>query len=436
LENVTNNLNTFNAAILESANLVVEASRQRVEGELEVLNRRASFEDQFGKFQTGQRDSLTKANSRFAARQATLLGAGGSGTATVGGVNLGTVGGGDLLDRRTGLEEIRRGLLDSIGELTGVDTTNVDDAIQAAQGVEGADKLISELGNTTAALEGTKRAIEEASSETARLAAIEDRLASINESRLTERQRLQSGLKQLEGAKTPQDRNKILNEIQRPFIAASKLAAGQALTIQEGAALQGDLLSGNTGIVANAFRQQNPGATEEQVADFIERSLANFQVGGQNLFRGLGLGADATAAVFGKADGPGATAKGETAEEQSLLSQAEKIQQEQLKLIEGTVNQNTDLLTQQQDIYKQKIIETTAALATAADAFAALRDKEQELLTLSQQRLEQTKQVALEEAKVEEEKKLDEAEKRLGKSEAEKQSRLSSFAKGEEAVIV
>jgi hypothetical protein len=189
LENVTNNLNTFNAAILESANLVVEASRQRVDGELEVLNRQSSFEDQFGKFQTGERDSLTKANSRFAARQATLVGAGGAGTATVGGVNLGTVGGGDLLDRRTGLEDIRRGLLDKIGELTGVDTTNTEDAIQAAQGVDGADQLISELGNTTAALEGTKRAIEEATNETARLAAIEDRLASINETRLSERQR-------------------------------------------------------------------------------------------------------------------------------------------------------------------------------------------------------------------------------------------------------
>ena len=431
LENVTSNLNTFNAAILESANLVVEASRQRVDAELDVLNRNASFEDQFGKFRTGERDSLSKANSRFAARQATLLNAGGSGTATVGGVNLGTVGGGNLLDRRTELEGIRRGLLDKLGEVTGVDTTNAADAIQAAQGVEGADQLISELGNTTAALEGTKRAIEEATNETARLAAIEDRLASINETRLNERQRLQAGLKQLEGARTPQERNKILNEIQRPFIAASKLAAGQALTVQEGSALQADLLQGNTGIVANAFRQQNPGATEEEIADFVERSLANFQIGGQNLFRGLGLGADATAAIFGTATGPGATAKGETDQEKSLLSQAEKIQQEQVALVQGYVEQNTDLLAQQQDIYKQKIIETTAALATAAEAFSSLRDKEQELLALSQQRLEQTKQVALEEAKVEEEKKLDTAQKSLDKAQAAKEETEARFAKAQ-----
>jgi hypothetical protein len=148
------------------------------------------------------------------------------------------------------------------------------------------------------------------------------------------------------------------------------------LTEEEVAALQGDLLNqGTQGQVANLFRQENPGATEEEIADFVERSLANIQVGFQNRAGALGVDPKIVGATLGKKDGPGATAKGKTKEEQSLLSEAEKIQQEQLKLIEGTVNQNTDLLTAQQDIYKQKIIETTAALGAAADAFAALREE-------------------------------------------------------------
>lgn len=385
LENITNNLNSFNAAILESANLVLESSRQRTDAELDIAGRRASFEDQFSQFRTGGPDQLSTARRRLQQRTDILLNAGGAGTATVNGQNLAGVGGGDLLQRRAGLENIRRELLDSIGEVTSVDTTNPDDAIAAAQGVEGADELINSLGNVNAALEGTKRAIEEQTNETARLSAIENKLASINESRLSQRQRLQAGLSQLSGARNQGEVNKILNEIQRPLVAATKAQAGQTLSVQEAAALQADLFD-QQGIVATSFRQQNPNATDEDVAAFLEKSLANFQEGGRNLFSNLGLGQASVDAAFGRSraeGGLGATARGETDAEKSALSEAEAIVKQQTDLIAGFTEQNTDLLAKQQQIYRDEIIKTVAALQVSAEAFGNLRDKQQELLELA-----------------------------------------------------
>tara|TARA_R100000479_G_C6397024_1_gene207480 strand:- start:2092 stop:12003 length:9912 start_codon:yes stop_codon:yes gene_type:complete len=428
LESITNSLNQLNQAIINSANLIVTASRERANAELEIQGRRADAQDRLSQFRTGGADPLQLANQRLADRTSILLNAGGSGTANVGGVNLGTVGAGptgniDLLERRAGLEEIRKGLLDRIGETVGVDTENADDAIAAAREA-GEGALVDELGNTIAALEGTKRAIEEQTNETARLSAIESKLSSIQESRLSQRQRLQAGLSQLSGARSQKDVNRILNDIQRPFIAASKVASGQAISVQEGAALQQDLFD-DQGIAATAFRQQfkdrtGRDASDKEVGDFLETSLANFQQGGRDLFSNLGLGAGAVDAVLGRADGPGATVKGETKQEKDLISEFQSIVDKQAELIKGSTDQNTKLLQDQQILYRQEIIKTTEALATAGEAFASLRDREEALLALSEKRLAQLEQIDLtqqksdlkkqkkeEEANVKEAKKLD-----------------------------
>ena len=428
LESITNSLNQLNQAIINSANLIVTASRERANAELEIQGRRADAQDRLSQFRTGGADPLQLANQRLADRTSILLNAGGSGTANVGGVNLGTVGAGptgniDLLERRSGLEEIRKGLLDRIGETVGVDTENADDAIAAAREA-GEGALVDELGNTIAALEGTKRAIEEQTNETARLSAIESKLSSIQESRLSQRQRLQAGLSQLSGARSQKDVNRILNDIQRPFIAASKVASGQAISVQEGAALQQDLFD-DQGIAATAFRQQfkdrtGRDASDEEVGDFLETSLANFQQGGRDLFSNLGLGAGAVDAVLGRADGPGATVKGETKQEKDLISEFQSIVDKQAELIKGSTDQNTKLLQDQQILYRQEIIKTTEALATAGEAFASLRDREEALLALSEKRLAQLEKIDLtqqksdlkkqkkeEEANVKEAKKLD-----------------------------
>ena len=407
LESITNSLNQLNQAIINSANLIVTASRERANAELEIQGRRADAQDRLSQFRTGGADPLQLANERLADRTSILLNAGGSGTANVGGVNLGTVGAGptgniDLLERRAGLEEIRKGLLDRIGETVGVDTENADDAIAAAREA-GEGALVDELGNTIAALEGTKRAIEEQTNETARLSAIESKLSSIQESRLSQRQRLQAGLSQLSGARSQKDVNRILNDIQRPFIAASKVASGQAISVQEGAALQQDLFD-DQGIAATAFRQQfkdrtGRDASDQEVGDFLENSLANFQQGGRDLFSNLGLGADAVDAVLGRADGPGATVKGETKQEKDLISEFQSIVDKQAELIKGSTDQNTKLLQDQQILYRKEIIKTTEALATAGEAFASLRDREEALLALSEKRLAQLEQVDLKQQK-------------------------------------
>jgi hypothetical protein len=435
LANITNGLNTLNASILQSANLIVESSRQRVDAELSIADRRSSFEDQFAQFRTGGPDKLTTARQRLQQRTDILLNAGGAGTATAGGVNLGGVGGGDLLQRRTGLEDIRKGILDKIGEVTGVDTTSTEDAVTAAQGVAGTDQLITELGNVNSALEGTKRAIEEQTNETARLSAIEDRLASINESRLSQRQRMQAGLQQLSGARNPQEVNKILNDLQRPLIAASKAAAGQALSVQEGAALQADLFD-QQGIVATSFRQQNPNASDEDVSKFLEQSLANFQEGGRNLFSNLGLGNLSVDALFGKSraeGGLGATEKGTTKGEKTALSEAEKIVQQQADLVAGYVDQNTKLLEIQQDIYRQEIIKTTQSLIEASTAFGDLRDKQQELLSTAQARTAQLEAATVGEQRTKNQKDLVKTEKELANAREQQQQRERGFSQISEA---
>lgn len=435
LANITNGLNTLNASILQSANLIVESSRQRVDAELSIADRRSSFEDQFAQFRTGGPDKLTTARQRLQQRTDILLNAGGAGTATAGGVNLGGVGGGDLLQRRTGLEDIRKGILDKIGEVTGVDTTSTEDAVTAAQGVAGTDQLITELGNVNSALEGTKRAIEEQTNETARLSAIEDRLASINESRLSQRQRMQAGLQQLSGARNPQEVNKILNDLQRPLIAASKAAAGQALSVQEGAALQADLFD-QQGIVATSFRQQNPNASDEDVSKFLEQSLANFQEGGRNLFSNLGLGNLSVDALFGKSraeGGLGATEKGTTTGEKNALSEAEKIVQQQADLVAGYVDQNTKLLEIQQDIYRQEIIKTTQSLIEASTAFGDLRDKQQELLSTAQARTAQLEAATVGEQRTKNQKDLVKTEKELANAREQQQQRERGFSQISEA---
>ena len=368
-------LNQFENALLKTADLQVQATRQIVDAELKILQKREQINDRFAKFTIGGTGGVAGAKSRTQAEVDTLLNAGGAGPAALA---IGGTAPADLLDRRTALETNIKDVLTEIGQKTGIDPT--DEAALASLDKSEFQPLLDKLASNTSALEGTKQAIDVLSEDTRTLSAVEGELASINSQRLTERQRLQAGLSQLSNAKTPEERNRVLNEIQRPFIAANKLAAGQALTLQEGAALQGDLLQGNTGIVANAFRQQNPGATEDEVSAFLEKSLANFQVGGQNLFRQLGVSGSATDAILGTADGPGATVKGETEKEKGLLDLKDQILAQQEELIKGTAELNANAIRDREELLRGELDATKAKLKETGDAFAELRRKQSELI--------------------------------------------------------
>ena len=370
-----NALNQFENALLKTADLQVQANRQIVDAEIKILQKREQINDRFARFTIGGTGGIAGAQARTQAEVGTLLNAAGAGNRALA---IGGTGPADLLDRRSQLEQNIKDVLDQIGQRAEIDPT--DTVALASLDKDEFQPLLDKLADNTSALEGTKQAIDLLSDDTRTLASVEGELAAINSQRLSERQRLQAGLQRASSARTPQEFNKIVNELQRPFIAASKLASGQQLNLQEGAALQQDLLSGNTGIVANAFRQQNPGATEDDVSAFIEKSLANFQIGGQNFFRGAGMGADAVGAVFGAADGPGATVRGEGEKEKGLLSLKDQILADQEALIKGTAEQNANAIRDREQLLRTELDATKAKLLETGDAFAELRRKQEELI--------------------------------------------------------
>ena len=347
----------FDALILDSANLQVQATRQLADAQLKAADKTNAFADRFDKFRGGVgKDPLAQATQRLDQKVSILLNKG----------NVQTNDGGDLLKRRSELETTIQSIRDRIGQTTGLDASNT--ASLAELNDPQTKALISELGNTTSALEGTKQAIDLLANDTTELAAVEGKLASINESRLTGRQRLTSLFSQLANAKNPFDRKKILNEFQRPLVAAAKAQQGIPLSFKEFAALQSDLLQGVNGLLGTVEKNLF-GSSDKEILGRIENLLANNQNTGISALKGLGFGG--AGAVLG---GAAATAQGQNPEEQKLLGTADALLKRSVDLVNGVAQANADAIASQQTILQGELSSTKAVLVELNKEFEKLRN--------------------------------------------------------------
>ncbi len=353
----------FDALILDSANLQVQSTRQLVDAQLKAADKTNAFADRFEKFRGGvTQDPLSKATQRLDQRVSTLLNKG----------NVQTNDGGDLLKRRSQLEGSIASIRDRIGQTTGTD--KFDTATLAAFDDPKAKALISELANTTSALEGTKQAIDILANDTTELAAVEGKLASINEARLTGRQRLTSLFSQLANAKNPFDRKKILNDFQRPLVAAAKAQQGIPLSFQEFAALQSDLLQGVNGLLGTVEKNLF-GRSDSEILKRIENLLASNQNTGIKSLQGQGFGA--AGAVLG---GAAATVQGQSPQEQKLLATADALLKRSVDLVNGVAQANADAIANQQQILQDELTKTKDVLMQLNQEFEKLRNT---ILTLN-----------------------------------------------------
>ena len=353
----------FDALILDSANLQVQSTRQLVDAQLKAADKTNAFADRLDKFRGGTRkDPLAQATQRLDQKVSILLNKG----------NVQTNDGGDLLKRRSQLEGDISFLKGAIGQTTGTD--KFDTASLAAFDDPQTKALISELANTTSALEGTKQAIDLLANDTTELAAVEGKLASINESRLTGRQRLTALFSQLANAKNPFDRKKILDEFQRPLVAAAKAQQGIPLSFQEFAALQGDVLKGVNGLLGTVEKNLF-GRSDEDILGRFETLLVNNQQTGISALQALGL--TAAPAVFG---GAAATAQGQTPQEQKLLGTADALLKRSVDLVNGVAQANADAIAGQQQILQDELTKTKDVLGQLNREFKILRNT---ILTLN-----------------------------------------------------
>ena len=394
LAKVTEGLNTLESGILQAANLLVAASREITDAQLKSLDRREQIEDRFSKFTVGGPDPLQQAIQRTRSQVDTALAQGG-------GPNIAAVGGPQgLLDRRKNLEDQIKALNDSIGQ-----TLQVDPSDQTELLSDTTKQNSARLAELTSQLEGTKKAIDILANDTRVLSSIENKLTSVQEQRLTQRQRTQAALSRLDSAKTPEERNNALKEIFKPLIAAQKVLSNKIITPGEAAALAQDLAN-KQGLVATAFRRQEAQrlgirpeeVSEQSVNEFLEKAAAKLQEGAANFFTRI-AGPDGDS-LTGGATGAGATVAGTTGIEQSLLSKQKQILDAQTKLIEENGKRNAELIRNREALLQQSLAQTTEKVKESVAEFNKLRDTIREL-SESQQELNQKFKVADARSKVE-----------------------------------
>jgi hypothetical protein len=219
LATTTNNVNSFNKAVIESTNIQLQASRIRAAAELDAVNRNQKLNDILLSATPNDVDPVQRAESQLRQRVATTLGP------------LSGVSGADLLNPealaadRANLEARKTNLT---GRLAGLQGDPTSKAFQDVQ---------KKLADVSQALEGNTSATEMLSSDMSTLEAVQNKLAAIQNSRLSNRQKLAAVSERLSQAKNPEERNKILQETFAAPIAAAKAALGQTLSTSEAGAL-------------------------------------------------------------------------------------------------------------------------------------------------------------------------------------------------------
>lgn len=371
LEQITNDLNSFSNAILESANMLVQAANQRAAAELRATEIANKFDDTLAKFKPGglDFDPLQKATDRLKQRLEVLLNAGGAGP-NAAPLPQNPLDAQQLLARRKQLLDQQQKLLQQAGATTGVAGSTPDEIKKSLESATNKDaqELAKKMAENTAALDGTNKALQELGNNMSALEAIQTKLSQIQEARLSSRQRARFLVKRFAEAKTPGERAKIREEFNRPAVALSKVNKGIAINPQEAEALStlvDDLLT--AGKISKKRADEIRAKIQKSRNEFFKRSERK---GGAELNKGL------VDIRFGL----GETTAGSTKEEKKLLAEAEKRKKNQQAAITGVADQNAQIILEQQKILQKELTLTQKKLLDTGAAFTKLRQQMEALL--------------------------------------------------------
>jgi hypothetical protein len=372
LASITEALNKFESQILESANIQADIIRIRGAAEEQAVARRQELESRLSRFIVQNVDQRQLAEKNLRQRLETIASAGGQ--IGIGGTDV--LNGQQLLDRRSQLESELQDLLaranqDNAGSTGG--NQGFEDAINDAI-ANGNDDLANQLANTSQALEGTKRAIEELSGDVTRLEAVEGELARIQEARLTQRQRAALFASRLGSAKDEKGRADVLNELLKGVNAAGKLNAGQKIGFDEAAAILQDPQT-----VFDALDISNDKVAQEQLLAAVVDGVRGNAAGGtgvagelsKNQFLRVSQGTAQT--LSDRLLALGGTVQGTTGAEQQGIAELQALAQAQIDLVKGSAEQNAKDIEALFEILREEIDETRLKLLDAGDAFAFFR---------------------------------------------------------------
>jgi TP901 family phage tail tape measure protein len=329
LAEVTNSLNVLNAAVINAANVQSEIAQIETQKRLTIIGQREAFEDRFNKFLNQSVNVREQAEERLRSKLEATVNAGGAGARGAAAAGVGetdVLSTASLSDRRERLQAERESLKRQLGEASGQEGL-AGGALQE----QDTDQLIKALADNQQALQGTNDALQQLGDDVTQLAAIESELAKLQESQLTGQQKAANLARKLGDAKTPQERQKIIEEANKPIAAlgkAKRLAAGEDVgdfSFDELA----DLLS------LDDFTRQQFGVSDEDFANLKQVASTAVGEGIKNVEGGEVLGD----AIVRSQD--------VDAEKQQLLDDAAAIQKEKEAAVTSQANDKIDALNKQ-----------------------------------------------------------------------------------------
>jgi TP901 family phage tail tape measure protein len=329
LAEVTNSLNVLNAAVINAANIQSEIAQVETQKRLTIIGQREAFEDRFNKFLNQSVNVREQAEERLRSKLEATVNAGGAGARGAAAAGVGetdVLSAASLSDRRERLQAERESLKRQLGEASGQEGL-AGGALQE----QDTDQLIKALADNQQALQGTNDALQQLGDDVTQLAAIESELAKLQESQLTGQQKAANLARKLGDAKTPQERQKIIEEANKPIAAlgkAKRLAAGEDVgdfSFDELA----DLLS------LDDFTRQQFGVSDEDFANLKQVASTAVGEGIKNVKGGEVLGD----AIVRSQD--------VDAEKQQLLDDAAAIQKEKEAAVTSQANDKIDALNKQ-----------------------------------------------------------------------------------------
>jgi len=355
LAEVTNSLNVLNAAVINAANVQSEIAQIETQKRLTIIGQREAFEDKFNKFLNQSVNVREQAEERLRNKLEATVNAGGAGARGAAAAGVGetdVLSAASLSDRRERLQAERESLKRRLGEASGQEGL-AGGALQE----EDTDQLIKALADNQQALQGTSDALQQLGDDVTQLAAIESELAKLQESQLTGQQKAASLARKLGDAKTPQERQKIIEEANKPIAAlgkAKRLAAGEDVgdfSFDELA----DLLS------LDDFTRQQFGVSDEDFANLKQVASTAVGEGIKDVKGGEVLG-DAIVRSQDVDD-----------EKQQLLDDAAAIQKGKEGAVESQANDKITALDAQFVLLTDQVTTTKNALAELTKTVLAFR---------------------------------------------------------------
>jgi hypothetical protein len=273
VSNVTKSLDTFEAAVIQAANVEIQILKKRQEASLKRLDIQKRTDEALGVDRGRDPRAVAQENlvNRLFAIQTNVQAAADQGLLRGVGQNVGLTAGATT---REGLQSNLKLLQQGIGEL--------EDAVASGTA---SDEQIKQLALLKQALSETKQSLDALADDTTRLAAIQDRLAQIESRKQTaQEQVLDFNRRRAEAVRSGnfEELGRLNEEKRRPLDALAKIRAGEGLTDVEAADLEAGLglLEGGGFIGADEARKIRNALTAGIVdSDFFRNVFAGFTIG-------------------------------------------------------------------------------------------------------------------------------------------------------------